>query len=257
MEDALKNAVAMIAGVWGGYVINGDSLENTDYHGNVFIADNPNPDAAQKVWRFNLGGMGYSTTGINGPFTSAWTADGHIVASLVTANMVQTGLLQSLNGESWLDLDNGAFSFGNGALKWSAADGFESLSAKKLTTPGSTAYATIGDIPYNDNGSQVMVPGLQLNGIWGNDAPFLSAFFGFGLHLLAGNGMDDLFLTAGAPSLLGGTILNQIGGDETTLKLMNGGPVFEVNGDTFGETRDVTVGTTIFHFQNGLFIGIN
>ena len=79
---------------------------------------------------------GYFPNGLSGEPGSAWTADGQIVASLVTASMIRTGLLQSLNGESWIDLDNGTFSFGNGSLKWNGVT-FEAVSAERISKYGS------------------------------------------------------------------------------------------------------------------------
>ena len=46
----------------------------------------------QKVWRWNLGGLGYSNNGVNGPFETAITQDGSIVANFITAGIL-TGIL--------------------------------------------------------------------------------------------------------------------------------------------------------------------
>jgi hypothetical protein len=59
-------------------------------------------------------------------------------------------MLRSLNGESWIDMDSGALSLGNGALTWNAADGFQSLSAKRIqNSPTSTTYGEIGTLPFS------------------------------------------------------------------------------------------------------------
>ena len=52
--------------------------------------------------------------------TSKLTADG-LYTDKVTATQVKTGLLQSTNNSSWINLDNGRFSFGSGALSWNGA----------------------------------------------------------------------------------------------------------------------------------------
>lgn len=114
LEQAQLHATELIANMLGGYAI-----QTVDA---FYIADNPDLNLAQKVWKWGIGGFGYSSTGKDGPYTTAITADGSIVAMLVaagivTADMVQTGLLQSEDGSTWINLDNGAFSFKN-VLKW-------------------------------------------------------------------------------------------------------------------------------------------
>lgn len=56
----------------------------------LFIMDSDNPDTCKKVWRFNINGWGYSSSGINGPYQIAATMDGSIVAS-----MIKTGVLSA------------------------------------------------------------------------------------------------------------------------------------------------------------------
>ena len=142
LDSAVKNAFAMLAGVWGGYVINGDELGG-EHQGRIYLSDHKDITQAQKIWVYSLGGIGYFPNGLSGEPGSAWTADGQIVASLVTASMIRTGLLQSLNGESWIDLDNGQFSLGNGALVWDGTS-FKAVSAEQVSSKDSDMYARIG-----------------------------------------------------------------------------------------------------------------
>ncbi len=75
--------------------------------------DTPNIDTAVNVWRWNNGGFGHSSHGYNGPYETAITQDGHIVADFITtgtlsASLVKAGVLQSDDGKTfYLDLDNG------------------------------------------------------------------------------------------------------------------------------------------------------
>lgn len=141
LDLAIKNATGLIAGALGGYAIKGEG----SYDGNYFISDNPDITKAVRVWRWNIGGFGYSSTGVNGPYTTAITAGGSIVASIITADMIRTGVLQSLDGSSWIDLDNGGFDLGNGSLKWDAVNGFEAVSAKKISNdPQMLSFAQFG-----------------------------------------------------------------------------------------------------------------
>lgn len=114
LEEAQLQATELIANMLGGYAIKTEEA--------LYIADNQDLSKAQKVWKWGIGGFGYSKTGVNGPYTTAITADGSIVAMLVaaniiTANMIQTGILQSKDGNTWINLDNGTFNFKN-LLKW-------------------------------------------------------------------------------------------------------------------------------------------
>lgn len=110
LEEQQLQATELIANMLGGHVIQTDEA--------LYIADNEDLSKAQKVWKWGLGGFGYSENGVDGPYTTAVTADGSIVAMLVaaniiTANMVQTGILQSEDGSTWINLDNGSFNFKN------------------------------------------------------------------------------------------------------------------------------------------------
>ena len=101
-----------ITGAKGGNVrlldTNGDGEPDT-----LYIADHPDPLQAQKVWRFNYEGWGASENGYNGPFRVAATLEegfyaDFITAGVLTANLIKTGVLQSVDGETfYLDLDSG------------------------------------------------------------------------------------------------------------------------------------------------------
>lgn len=75
--------------------------------------DNLDLSKAVHVWRWNNGGFGYSGTGYNGPYRTAITQDGHIVADFIdagtlTANIIRAGILQDVEGKAfYLDLPNG------------------------------------------------------------------------------------------------------------------------------------------------------
>ena len=67
---------------------------------------------ATKIWRWNLSGLGYSSTGYNGPYKTAITQDGHIVADFIdtgtlTANIIKAGIMQSVNGQFSFNLETG------------------------------------------------------------------------------------------------------------------------------------------------------
>ena len=86
IQTAQANATQLINSAMGGYIYK----TQTD----LFIMDNENPNSAQKVWRWNLNGLGYSNTGINGPFNLAMTMDGSIVADFITTGRLDTSLIE-------------------------------------------------------------------------------------------------------------------------------------------------------------------
>lgn len=97
MERAIQNATDLImSGKLGGYV--------TVTKNEIYIADNEDLNKAVKVWRWNSGGLGYSSTGINGSFGTAITRDGKIVADYIaTGNLDCSALnVSNIHGDSIL-----------------------------------------------------------------------------------------------------------------------------------------------------------
>lgn len=84
----------------------------------ILVMDTPDIETATKVWRWNNGGLGYSSKGYNGPYTTAITQDGAIVADFITAgsltaNIIKAGALSSVAGNFSIDLDGGAITIKN------------------------------------------------------------------------------------------------------------------------------------------------
>ena len=116
MANAIANATNKITGNKGGYVVLHSDANGTPYE--FLVMDSPDINTAVNVWRWNLGGLGFSSTGYNGDFSSlALTMDGQINADFITvgtlsANRIRGGVLQ-LGGE-----ENG-----NGVMELRTADG--------------------------------------------------------------------------------------------------------------------------------------
>ena len=114
LNAAVEHLTSLIqAGVEGHVVITKNE---------VLIMDTTDPATAVEVWRFNSGGIGYSNTGYNGPFIGL-TKDGKLVvneatAHTLSASLMKTGLLQSADGKSWWNFDNGHFSWADGAFSF-------------------------------------------------------------------------------------------------------------------------------------------
>ena len=105
------------------------NMINTGLTGHVVITDNEimimdttDKDTAVEVWRYNINGFGYSNTGYNGPFIGL-TKDGKLLVTEATTNkftaaLINAGILQSVDGTSWFNLDNGTFSWANGSIAY-------------------------------------------------------------------------------------------------------------------------------------------
>ena len=85
-NDAIRLATQLITGNLGGYVVIHEGPDGTPYE--ILIMDNENISLAENVWRWNLGGLGFSSTGYAGPYATAITADG-----MINADFIKTGTL--------------------------------------------------------------------------------------------------------------------------------------------------------------------
>lgn len=92
---AIHNATSQITGNYGGYVVlhdvNGDGKPDEL----LILGDNEDYTLANKVWRWNSAGLGYSSTGYNGEFGLAMTADGEIVADYIKTGVLNGDLIQA------------------------------------------------------------------------------------------------------------------------------------------------------------------
>ena len=98
----IENATTLITGGFGGYVV----LDNIDpatgkkiHPWRILIMNTPAQETAQNIIQINQNGIGFSTTGINGPYRNAWTIDGNLVADFITsgtmlADRIRGGVLE-------------------------------------------------------------------------------------------------------------------------------------------------------------------
>ena len=111
LTEAINRATTAIKNGTGGYVRLNDTTQTGNWD-ELLIMDTPDPATCTKLWRWNLGGLGYSKEGYDGTYGTAITMDGEIVADFITAgtltaNIIRTGRLQALSGSSFWDLDTG------------------------------------------------------------------------------------------------------------------------------------------------------
>lgn len=150
LQAAVIEATELITGNQGGYVVIHSSTGGKTPD-EILIMDQPDIESAVQVWRWNKSGLGYSSSGYNGPYGLAMTIDGKINADFVTtggmdAARITAGILQSKDGRFLIDLTantitmkntsgNTVFSFdGNGNL---------TISGNVTATSGSIAGFTI------------------------------------------------------------------------------------------------------------------
>lgn len=163
VKAAIMAASEAITGQKGGSVILHDTRGGNKPNELLFL-DNDDISQAQKVWRFNLSGFGYSSNGYEGPFTTAITRDGSIVADFITtgsmnAARVTAGILKSQNGRVQFDLTAGTLTIkdGAGATKL----GFDSNG--NLSISGNV-NATSGTFNGKITSSSGSIAGFTING---------------------------------------------------------------------------------------------
>lgn len=129
VQQIANSIAAAIMGAKGGSVrlldTNGDGEPDT-----LYIADNPDPNKAVKVWRFNYAGWGASQNGYDGPFEMGAALGVGLYADFITAGTLNaalanvinlnasnliTGTIKSTNGAMTIDLNNAAMVAGNSA----------------------------------------------------------------------------------------------------------------------------------------------
>jgi phage minor structural protein len=142
IEDEITNPNSTFQQIWAarvaeatewltkgdGYVV---SILNEDNEWQaIAFMDTPDVSTASDVLLINMDGIGFSHTGINGPYTSAWTIDGKFNADFILtghmiANRIQGGVLESVdeNHNVTLDLTNGILTMLSGAIRLGALPG--------------------------------------------------------------------------------------------------------------------------------------
>lgn len=142
LKKAKDNATALIISAMGGYVYKTTS--------ELYIMDTDDPETAQKVWRWNINGLGYSSTGVNGPYGLAMTMDGAIVADFITtgslsADLIAAGILKDALNKSFWNMKTGEMHI-TGTFSQTTASGVKSLDIENNQVK---FYA------WNDNGNYV------------------------------------------------------------------------------------------------------
>lgn len=106
VEKIASDLASAMVGAKGGSVrmldTNGDGEPDE-----LYIADDPDPTKAKKVWRFNYEGWAASETGYNGPYAMGATIAGGIQAWMITAAHLVAGTIASQQENFFINLDGG------------------------------------------------------------------------------------------------------------------------------------------------------
>ena len=163
VKAAIMAASEAITGQKGGSVILHDTRGGNKPNELLFL-DNDDISQAQKVWRFNLSGFGYSSNGYEGPFTTAITRDGSIVADFITtgsmdAARITAGILQSKDGRFLIDLTANTITMKN--PRGNTVFAFDGNG--NLTISG-TVYASAGEFTGKITANSGSIAGFTING---------------------------------------------------------------------------------------------
>ncbi len=145
LQQAIQNATNWITGGRGGYVV--FQLNADGQPDEILIMDTPSIETAQKVWRWNQGGLGYSKNGYDGPYETAITQDGAIVADFITAGTMMANIIKGGT------LTMGGLNNGNGVVSVVNAAGQEIV---RLDYTGATIKNGMMDISGIGDGTFIM-----------------------------------------------------------------------------------------------------
>lgn len=112
LQQAILEATEQITGSKGGYIVFRHDGNKKPYE--MLIMDTEDIRTARNVWRFNQAGFGHSSNGYNGPYSTAITQNGAIVADFITtgslmAGLIKAGTIADLAGKNAWNIETGEF----------------------------------------------------------------------------------------------------------------------------------------------------
>lgn len=171
LNDIVDHQTDMITGQNGGYVL----LDPKEAPSRILIMDTPDKNTARNVLQINNAGIGFSKTGINGTYETAWTLDGGFNASFITAGEI-VGI--TIRGTTLIsDGTDYRTSIANGKMTW-----YSKKVNKDIMELEARDYvsADAGIVSYTmKTGGGFMIRNPQGNLVFstwdnGNNRPFLS-----------------------------------------------------------------------------------
>lgn len=152
----IANSIAQaILGAKGGSVrlldTNGDGDPDT-----LYIADNPDPARAVKVWRFNYEGWGASSNGYNGPFEMSAALGLGMYADFITVGTLTAVRIQSADGRCSWDLASGDAIFNANSIQINSSN-FQLDAEGNITASGT--FSTNNGITGNGRNEAIFSSG--------------------------------------------------------------------------------------------------
>lgn len=187
MQAAIDHATELITGGLGGHVVikqnaNGEPEE-------ILIMDTADISTAVHVLRINVNGIGFSSSGVNGPYTSAWTLDGQFVADFITAGTMSANRIHG--GTLVLGGQNN----GNGTLQVLDASG------NIIGEWDNTGADITGDLTIVKGSTTTQVANVSYT------APSGTVQTAYGLQIKHGDDEIDLIPDSTSGSTPGGTVV--------------------------------------------------
>lgn len=173
MEEAIARATELITGNIGGNVVIHKNEDGRPFE--ILIMDTDDINTAVKLWRWGLGGFGYSKTGYDGPYGTAITMNGQIVADYIAtgtldaskisvqhlsassidtgtlnADLIKAGTISDTQGNSSINMTNGEANMKN----FRAKNSFYLVDSNNVIR-GSITYNSVGGTAfyaYNQSG---------------------------------------------------------------------------------------------------------
>ena len=253
MADAIAHATELITGNLGGYVIlhdaNGDGEPDE-----ILIMNTASIDTATQVWRWNKNGLGYATS-YAGPYGTAITSDGKIVADYIktgtlNADLIKAGTIEDAGHNSTINMTTGV-----AVMKSFTAKGnfniINDSTSKKMGTI--FPYSQGGAIQLNDS-NEVGRANLYVT----NNGGFLYLYDSSGTNTIGLNAQSGVITASNGmnaasyriqlqSSTYGGNIIVKNTSDNTSTNIFNGssgqGEIYIYNGSS--------TGTVFLHGGNG------
>ena len=169
MEQAIAHATQLITGGLGGHVVLKMNAQGEPEE--FLIMDTDDINTAVNVWRWNMGGLGHSHNGYNGPYSDvALTMDGRINANMITtgllnAELIKAGVLSDEAGRNYWNMATGEFS-----LQGYATETYADLvgtNANSYTDQVFSESISEVDVEYAKNSSSSTAPTSG----WSTNAP--------------------------------------------------------------------------------------
>lgn len=237
VQSVAMGLTSAILGAKGGAVrildTDGDGMPDT-----LYVADNPDPTLAVKVWRWNYEGWAGSKTGYVGPFVlGATLEDGLLADSVTAANLIAGTITSKDSGETFfLDLDNSI-------LRMRAMD---DLSEK---------YTSVS-LDVNGINAKVAQHGSSIDGLQEQTSTLQQTANGISIQVqnIIENGVDKVTTGTGYTFKEDGLRIHK-SGEEIENKLDHTGMYVTRSGETILQANNAGVIATDVTVRNYLIVG--